>query len=400
MKGGRDEEKVMGPLFPRLHVNDTEKGGPRAPPRNKMALYEQLSIPSQRFNSSASTLPLPPHNTSTSVPSASSSQQVIYHHECGRVSGEVAMIGVLNGSKNSSGKKFGDEDDFQVPTYVRASSSDKSQNGQAKQQPTPFLKHSAQSTVTAANDLQGNMTVTPNLSVYLQNVCDKPLKWTNAMDLKSWQQEGNQSEQTPKDMVTLKASAHKSESQLSAGKKVLVQDHQRATMSEFETAHTENTNLYDEASDNHIHHNVVLIESSCTEKNIVAERANVPRVKSALYPNALISNGHGSPREVENCSNETQGQTHWPAQEEDVDRNDEDSETSMVDSISALDISPDDVVGVIGQKQFWRARKAIVKLVPIQSLVLALALIGNLKLRMPQELFLVIFIATLSAVEC
>ena len=49
MKRGKGEEKLMGPMFPRLHVNDTEKGGPKAPPRNKMALYEQLSIPSQRF---------------------------------------------------------------------------------------------------------------------------------------------------------------------------------------------------------------------------------------------------------------------------------------------------------------------------------------------------------------
>lgn len=51
MERGKDDERMMGPMFPRLHVNDTEKGGPRAPPRNKMALYEQLSIPSQRFNS-------------------------------------------------------------------------------------------------------------------------------------------------------------------------------------------------------------------------------------------------------------------------------------------------------------------------------------------------------------
>lgn len=50
MKRGKDEGKIMGPMFPRLHVNDTDKGGPRAPPRNKMALYEQLSIPSQRFS--------------------------------------------------------------------------------------------------------------------------------------------------------------------------------------------------------------------------------------------------------------------------------------------------------------------------------------------------------------
>nr|AFR60581.1 early flowering 3/high response [Pisum sativum subsp. sativum] len=63
MKRGNDDEKMMGPLFPRLHVGDTEKGGPRAPPRNKMALYEQFSIPSQRFN-----LPLHPNTSNNSVP--------------------------------------------------------------------------------------------------------------------------------------------------------------------------------------------------------------------------------------------------------------------------------------------------------------------------------------------
>jgi protein EARLY FLOWERING 3 len=51
--GGKGEAatgKVMGPLFPRLHVSDAGKGGgPRAPPRNKMALYEQFTVPSSRF---------------------------------------------------------------------------------------------------------------------------------------------------------------------------------------------------------------------------------------------------------------------------------------------------------------------------------------------------------------
>lgn len=74
MKRGKDEEKVMGPLFPRLHVNDTDKGGPRAPPRNKMALYEQLSIPSQRFkpglvpmNSSSTSNVIPPSSSQVSL---------------------------------------------------------------------------------------------------------------------------------------------------------------------------------------------------------------------------------------------------------------------------------------------------------------------------------------------
>lgn len=74
MRGGKEEGKMTSPMFPRLHVNDTEKGGPRAPPRNKMALYEQLSVPPQRINSgSTSILPLPPHNGSSFVPSKSSS---------------------------------------------------------------------------------------------------------------------------------------------------------------------------------------------------------------------------------------------------------------------------------------------------------------------------------------
>lgn len=50
-----------------------------------------------------------------------------------------------------------------------------------------------------------------------------------------------------------------------------------------------------------------------------------------------------------------------------MDRVDDESDTSMVESISGLDISPDDVVGVIGQKHFWKARKAIVKLVFMPS---------------------------------
>lgn len=37
------------------------------------------------------------------------------------------------------------------------------------------------------------------------------------------------------------------------------------------------------------------------------------------------------------------------------------SENSMVDSMSGTDLCPDDVVGVIGQKHFWKARRAIVK---------------------------------------
>lgn len=76
MKRGKDDEKITEPLFPRLHVNDTDKGGPRAPPRNKMALYEQLSIPSQRY--SPGVLALNPSNTNSLVPPGSSTQVIFF----------------------------------------------------------------------------------------------------------------------------------------------------------------------------------------------------------------------------------------------------------------------------------------------------------------------------------
>lgn len=78
MKGGKEEEKRMDPIFPRLHINDAERGGPRAPPRNKMALSEQpaVSLPPQRLNPdlpSTSMLHFPPANSPTSIPGPSSS---------------------------------------------------------------------------------------------------------------------------------------------------------------------------------------------------------------------------------------------------------------------------------------------------------------------------------------
>lgn len=44
-----------------------------------------------------------------------------------------------------------------------------------------------------------------------------------------------------------------------------------------------------------------------------------------------------------------------------AERGDDGSDTSMVDSVSGMEITPDDVVGIIGMKHFWKARRAIVK---------------------------------------
>ncbi|GAU26952.1 hypothetical protein TSUD_06240 [Trifolium subterraneum] len=83
-RGKSDDDEKVGPMFPRLHVNDTtDKGGPRAPPRNKMALYEQFSVPFQRFNpnsNSSNSLPPTPSSIMGSDPERSCLFPVRLHH--------------------------------------------------------------------------------------------------------------------------------------------------------------------------------------------------------------------------------------------------------------------------------------------------------------------------------
>lgn len=57
-------------------------------------------------------------------------------------------------------------------------------------------------------------------------------------------------------------------------------------------------------------------------------------------------------REDESCRNLQSGN---------LERGDSVSESSILDTESALDITPDDIVGIIGQKHFWKARRAIMK---------------------------------------
>ncbi|KAJ9568401.1 hypothetical protein OSB04_004367 [Centaurea solstitialis] len=79
----KDDGKKMDPLFPRLHISDTDKGGgPRTPPRNKMAISHQLNLPSsQRCISSGSVSPpiLPPLSTNNGTSLVPATATSSYH---------------------------------------------------------------------------------------------------------------------------------------------------------------------------------------------------------------------------------------------------------------------------------------------------------------------------------
>ncbi|KAI7993581.1 Protein EARLY FLOWERING 3 [Camellia lanceoleosa] len=244
MKRGKDDEKIMGPMFPRLHVNDTEKGGPRAPPRNKMALYEQLSIPSQRFNHGV--LPLNPNNSASVVP----------------------------------------------------------------QHPQASDKEPKQTSIISSNLRQGR----------------------------------SQDEKNPKEMTE----GPRKQTDAPAG-----QEHRDRLANNFDRIPSTGTSL------NHESRARAQLQNSMCGIDVSNE------------PARGVENGFSSILRRDSCPEElrspnTNGsgyhedKTSWSVQAGNGERGDDASETSMVDSISGMDISPDDVVGIIGQKHFWKARKAIV----------------------------------------
>ncbi|XP_076934297.1 protein EARLY FLOWERING 3-like [Bidens hawaiensis] len=263
MKRGKDDDKAMWPMFPRLHVNDTDKGGPRAPPRNKMALYEQLSIPSQRFNggvpSSSTRMTMNERGTRSSFQQSSSNHPIRKP--------ETRQSDFNHHRVQQEHKRRQEEDDFTVPIFDQQSGT--SQNHQNREN-----DHNAKQ--------KNNKFQKENPQGFAASISNQPPR------------------------QNIKASFK-------------------------ETNGSNNRNVRDRRvdlqADNTLWGDSVLNEAS---KASGYENNSVPLRE-------VQKEGLRSPNDGDAVS-----------------------ENSMVDSICGVDISPDDVVGIIGQKHFWKARRAIV----------------------------------------
>lgn len=306
MKRGKDEDKTMGPMFPRLHVNDTEKGGPRAPPRNKMALYEQLSIPSQRFNGGV--LPFNPNSTANSLPPSSSTpgtvndrgtfsplQQSSSMHPTRKT--DTRHSDLHNQRIQREHKRRQEDDDFTVPIFDQQSGSqNRSGNHQHRENEviTPFGAPFSGRLANVQNARQINKSQKENSHDFARSASNQP------------------SRQNPK--VPLKETNESSSF-----------SHRNAP---------NNGNFRDYRVDSQAD-NTLWGDSSLNEAS-----------KASGYENTSVP--------LMEVQQESLRSPNDPTNADAV------SETSMVDSICGVDISPDDVVGIIGQKHFWKARRAIV----------------------------------------
>uniref|UniRef100_A0A1D1Y5S9 Protein EARLY FLOWERING 3 n=1 Tax=Anthurium amnicola TaxID=1678845 RepID=A0A1D1Y5S9_9ARAE len=433
MKRGREGDKVLGPLFPRLHVNDANKGGPRAPPRNKMALYEQLSIPSHRFNSgSASARPLPPHNGSSLVPSVPASQghghersvfsrfyepsrvpahamEKVNNHSAEGLNPNAMRIGLekksakhvfqttantagseqaaaecsssrlhgLSNAKESSGKELEDEDDFMVPTFVQPGVTQFSDKDHRLMEGEIASFHS--------DSLKKNVTTTIKAPIGNHNSDGKPLEQHNTAVLTSQQEERDSGKGKPKNpimqIMRTENMLHPATREAVKRSNITKSSSNPAFLSgkpnELDISHHGSASLHHEGSctfgePRHLNGAEVMemqdilkgrggscskmsfdnsFRGSCVTENGYAAREEdkAAGIGKDADKNGSLGSGDELSGDVTKCGSLG-----------DANRNDDASETSMVDSISGVDISPDDVVGVIGPKHFWKARRAIV----------------------------------------
>ncbi|MBA0587519.1 hypothetical protein Gorai_000646 [Gossypium raimondii] len=345
MKGGKDEAKVMNPMFPRLHVNDAEKGGPKAPPRNKMALYEQLSITSQRFNSgSQSMLPFPPNNSNILVPSMSSSHgggnernmfmPFANSHESSVLADEKFDSCSIPGTKLNTMK--GNQD--------RKSSKTTKCRSFDPLQPLHFLnfKKFSYRSVGLDDDLTVPTSILPGMD--RNHGCSK-------------QSEGRES---------FSKSNLSSSMQFWASNKKQMKENGRLCESSQDLMERSNSivSTRDEilAGTSLDLSTKIKNPGSLKRPHAVMNQENnsitVDMLNSGDVPDArLICSRQSLGVDNENRNLVHEEKTHGATEVEGVNRHNNVPDAS--EYISASDICPDDVVGIIGEKHFWKVQRLI-----------------------------------------
>nr|GMD48844.1 protein EARLY FLOWERING 3-like [Ipomoea batatas] len=307
----------MGPMFPRLHVNDTEKGGPRAPPRNKMALYEQLSIPSQRFNPNL----IPPQGNGHErsmlfplhLPSPRTSAEKL--HACCSDSTQLTQF-------ESRKKAVGD--DSRVCIIV---------NSSTDQGPGKFYSKS---------DWEKLAPSSPAGSVCL-NKGSKLNIGINTRQHKS-----------PKQVVAIRGQPVKAALSATATDKPVRPSKQTDVLLEYDLSGPLDKNGINLQPENMDDSHVGSFNGDATIIRDVEDGNSSILMRDFQTEEQMITINLVSDTESQKDKGYKSLRTGNVCPGEDS------SETSMVGCISGVAIIPDDIVGLIGKNHFWKARKSII----------------------------------------
>lgn len=247
-------------------------------------------------------------------------------------------------------KRAGDEDDFTVPVFVQSmmgQRQSKTQNGGGKAKLTPFGQSHSDSAIKFKNaskkDSKQISSPSLNLRPEMTSEREEDLNACSPARDRSVKPATNKSTREKVDVpVNVNASPNQE-----------YEDHPVPT---FNRSCDSDTCLQQESrSESQINNTGQgdgLVESTRdAEKGTVSQARSVSR----------YGGNPSSPNEPDSESEYHGDRTCISPQMGNADKGDDSSETSMVDSVSGMDISPDDVVRIIGQKHFWKARKEIAK---------------------------------------
>ncbi|XP_010267079.1 PREDICTED: protein HEADING DATE 3B-like isoform X2 [Nelumbo nucifera] len=266
----------------------------------------------------------------------------------------------------------GDEDDLRVPVFVHSQvspCSDKDIPNTSRERFSPFIStNSDRSTVAEDNSPLKTAAATCNSSMQPQNACDKSQKPTRTTDMKSKQHVRNQFKENLKETVTGKNHAENSTSISSMGERIAepLKHDKTSGNQELQNGQVGSRRLCDADAERHQENGSAMFPKICGDADVhlvepnEVEKENISRERNESCSEASPVNSHRNPERAENGGHYHEEMVHESLQVGDVDGNDDASESSMVDSVLGADISPDDAVGVIGKKRFWKARRAIV----------------------------------------
>ncbi|XP_021749919.1 ELF3-like protein 2 [Chenopodium quinoa] len=386
----KPEGKITGPLFPRIHIDDIKRIGPRAPPRNKMALYEQLSIPSQRFNNTpALTLPPPPVHS-----------RMLTNMLSSQVGGkrELFFVGKKSHAPNHSNGKHNSRSYEEISGNRNGNPRKRSINEECQLLKVPIsfiepknpLKSKYPYVHTVESDCRLPSIAHPRLSLnsnknqsgskgkYLVNSsCSLELQATSAKKVNMYSIEHNSKvvEERHKNNKTLLSFPQgNDEHDGKLGNQILqISDNTLTKISltplikeeKNESSDHKSTSVLDQIEINGDRDNVGMISNEvdkvCMGVTIKEPRITIANNTSILRSESCneshITDVHRQTLSVRegNQSEEKQNKNGMV----DFERGD-DSQTSVKECTSRGVISPDLVVQMIGQTHFWKARKEII----------------------------------------
>ncbi|KAG8497139.1 hypothetical protein CXB51_008380 [Gossypium anomalum] len=312
MRGGNDE---MSPMFHRLQMNDTNEG-PKAPPQNKMALYEQLNVPFQRFNSgSLSMLPLPPNNNNNSLSDGDERSMLVPIHN----SHESSILAEKFHSYSILRIKLNTIKGNQERNYMKATSN-----------------HSLDTTLAIPEVSKSNPLQQVKFS-NLKRFSSRKLGFNDYLMVST----------TPVSGIDQNCNY----SQQSKG----------WGFSKLKLSSLMQLHIVDEKK---------MKGSDSVDSDSRRYAGNVFDGSGRLFqshqnlmerPNLILSN---SSIDIFNSEDDLDAWLHNIQTPEEkkcgaISRHKKARGASMVESISPFDISPDDIVGIIGEKNFWKVRRAI-----------------------------------------